>query len=753
MVWTWSSDDEPVPLTDGETDQLLREGQAPTTKRRKQDVVYSPLRGWAVSTVAFLALAGVAASVVGYAAHPATTPDVTNAAVAPSTAAEPAAPPVVAPPPAKTPPGRMPPPGGSPEAPPAPPVDAPPLAASPSGALGTPPLPAAVPKIPPMPVDDATSVILASNEYDFAGQGYPFISKGGVAEPFRPTKLSVQAPAGWTIASREWSVIGPSGEHDEIDAQSDEALQPGASSESVEVSLEHTFRELGPYIVNVSMRVSKWGASETTSWTVERDLKVLYVRRNMLTLSDEDRERFLDAFQTLQHMTADDCVAKFGLDCRPLAYFVNIHLQLAGGRGTDKLHDGMGFLSQHVGLTSSFERSLQSIDPRITVPYWDFTKEGGMVRLAQHVSVAWETELWTDKWFGNSTGPEHTVTEGRFAYQVVPRDPNTTEIRNPYGYLRAPWNVNKAPYVTRVHKFCGVSVDYNNWPSCETHYNLTFSYPHFYDWVWYSGYEPHGPIHELIGGYTNCGNFGKELENITSPAASKDFAAMMVVLPKQLYRAFFANSPTCSMDTPQEDCHMICAESSSHDSFVDSMMKLIIDFTNGAGTTGISGPFSWLRSLDKEQARHLVRIMCTTPFTPGEHIEAASPVDVSFWPIHPTLDRLYQYKRIVDDFTTMDWENAFGDTLYCNQGISEYYAELNGFYNKCEGHHAVDIVPFDQRVFGDDYQIEHRLLTNAELLNAADPNDYKLTYIYDSFRWDHCALDGVHFPTLDWATA
>ena len=58
-------------------------------------------------------------------------------------------------------------------------------------------------------------------------------------------------------------------------------------------------------------------------------------------------------------------------------------------------------------------------------------------------------------------------------------------MHNAYGYLRAPWNVNKSPFVTRAHEFCNATIGYSLWPSCGMHWNLTFdaTYSSWYKWV------------------------------------------------------------------------------------------------------------------------------------------------------------------------------------------------------------------------------------------------------------------------------
>lgn len=87
------------------------------------------------------------------------------------------------------------------------------------------------------------------------------------------------------------------------------------------------------------------------------------------------------------------------------------------------------------------------------------------------------TTLLVD-WFGNSTSASavHHVTEGRFAYQKAYKSDKEGVVTNPYGYMRSPWNTGKSPWVTRVHKFCDVSLSYQSWPSCAEHWNMTFRF-------------------------------------------------------------------------------------------------------------------------------------------------------------------------------------------------------------------------------------------------------------------------------------
>ena len=70
-----------------------------------------------------------------------------------------------------------------------------------------------------------------------------------------------------------------------------------------------------------------------------------------------------------------------------------------------------------------------------------------------------DLDLWKDDVFGNATrSPRHTVTGGRFAYQRITKvDPTSQITHNAYGYMRAPWNVNRSPYLTRARDGAGRS--------------------------------------------------------------------------------------------------------------------------------------------------------------------------------------------------------------------------------------------------------------------------------------------------------
>ena len=42
-------------------------------------------------------------------------------------------------------------------------------------------------------------------------------------------------------------------------------------------------------------------------------------------------------------------------------------------RDEDHIHEGNGFITQHIKMDLIFQASMQAVDPSVTLPYWDFT--------------------------------------------------------------------------------------------------------------------------------------------------------------------------------------------------------------------------------------------------------------------------------------------------------------------------------------------------------------------------------------------
>jgi len=195
---------------------------------------------------------------------------------------------------------------------------------------------------------------------------------------------------------------------------------------------------------------------------------------------------------------------------------------------------------------------------------------------------------------------------------------------------------------------------------------------------------------------------------------------------------------TCSPDAPVEECMWTCKDDLS------VTWKVIEEFSDGED-------FSDFTSREKKQAI-VDEVLCGTPFWPGDEYEAASPSDPTFWVVHPTNERLLQYKDIVRPFKYPKWygneefsgkEHQDVCTTYEDGG----YSSENDDKHTCKGHNAGDLT-FWRGVYLDNdgtYTTQHK--SNEETRVAVSPytGNYQMPYIYDNFLWEHCNSTGVVF--------
>jgi hypothetical protein len=108
--------------------------------------------------------------------------------------------------------------------------------------------------------------------------------------------------------------------------------------------------------------------------TVSSSVWSKYVRRELTSLTDADREEFLDTFATLWKVNTVDGQKLYGEKYKSVHYFAVVHNDAGGSPACDEFHGDSGFMSNHVMLTAHLEQSLRAINPKVSLHYMEYYK-------------------------------------------------------------------------------------------------------------------------------------------------------------------------------------------------------------------------------------------------------------------------------------------------------------------------------------------------------------------------------------------
>lgn len=465
----------------------------------------------------------------------------------------------------------------------------------------------------------------------------------------------------------------------------------------------------------------------------------MYVRREIRELSDDHLDAAISAMNVLWETEEDEGQKKYGDDFHNIQWFAQLHHFNAAWKDADHFHEGLGFLPQHIKLSNMFELAIQAVDPSVSLFYWDFTYENQkglsltkspMFQSSTFGELATPTDDYWGWTYRNDSIEDAVIQSGAWRKTKAGVNPYA-DLDNGFGYMRGPWNMNPSEYLLRFSR------ETSELPGCTTYFNW-LSENDFGSYMQQSGYAPHASTHGSLGGVFGCDMMDELREaDLIDDTAQLAVCSKWGFYIKELYRAdFLTPKQDCSVDSGLTSAGMSCGFTCDDDEadeliyFVKDSLSLKNYVTEDIDDDG------W------EQWRQFICNGNGYKIFVGDHLESASPMDPSFWPIHPTQDRLLQLKYMSGGFDDFSWPTEATRTgaYVCNHAkcydYSIYGSEKDYYDFCCEGHfeesQIYDFVKGDRsQGYGP---------TNREILDAIDPTSksYSVPYIYGSFKWDHC---------------
>lgn len=306
------------------------------------------------------------------------------------------------------------------------------------------------------------------------------------------------------------------------------------------------------------------------------------VRRDISSLTADHLSSTMDAMHTLWSVSEEDGQALYGENFHSSTYFAEAHMFNAAQRDSDHIHEGLGFMTQHVKLTNMFELAIQAVDPSVTLPYWDYTYESGDLT---------KSPMFTPDTFGSLKSPVDTccwqykydnmldaaIPDGRWALtKADPHQDRFSELTSAYGFLRGPWNTNPSPYISRF------TIAMTSLPACSDFYSWVqmTSMTDFFD---IAPFAPHASTHGAVGGVYGCDVFDPLTEAgvIVDFTSQKKLCKKWSIIMKELYRADMITPKTgCSASSYNMSgisCGFECGESDSEISSMKATLKNLID--------------------------------------------------------------------------------------------------------------------------------------------------------------------------------
>lgn len=467
------------------------------------------------------------------------------------------------------------------------------------------------------------------------------------------------------------------------------------------------------------------------------------VRWELRSLTDTDRGAYFEALRTFYVTSQSEGTVKYGNDYLSLTYLLRQHIYGAASKDCDHWHDGAGIVNHHIGITWAMEKSLRLIDDSTAAHYWDYTIE-------YDEGVQWhDSIIFENDWFGDNSpsNPSHIVTGGRFGYLPVMVDARGfSDITNPYGMLRSPWNTNPTPYLMRYNATVGSFADENDYfPNCSEFASYIKSGEvSFADLSSAINGQLHGPVHIMIGGHWGLHAHADVWDRIAAVSQSLFEADSFLLYSKFLWRQGFIRLPEyCATDLPASSCTAHCpSEITENFNASYILSKAGFEHVNPQyWKTTAAGALSGMGV--EYTSKKLLELLCSIGH-PGEMYTSSAPQDPTFWPLHGNAERFVQLVRVLDMKGVVTFNETWGYThqraasdthTVCDWSVVQGgYDMPTCIQDECSGHKETDLLPFMNLTTD-----QERLYSNKEFWGVISPFNDELPYVYDGLStWTGC---------------
>lgn len=484
---------------------------------------------------------------------------------------------------------------------------------------------------------------------------------------------------------------------------------------------------------------------------------VKYVRREIRSLTVDDREAYFEAVGMIFTLSMEEGQALYGKKFSSHDAFTGLH-----DSTKYKYHDNLNFLTSHPAMQIRYEGALQAVNKEVALPYWDFLLDS---ELGKHWG---DSPVYSPDWFGPTfsvtADKENTAPflQGRFEGIKRIYDPDyefPEAYHTLYDFLGIPYSSNREQYVTRSGSTCGYQTT-QGFANCQhvqecfqyflgTGHDL-FEFDHCVeDYV-------HANLHTMHAGMWDCQVSWQDFYVDNADWLDDELFSMLAFhqtdLIIDLYTDGYLSCPD-SCDLHQTSSCSCKATNIDSVADIDEMsdeqaLDMTSAFYKGMYEGGYGGKRFLVKSTEgdyivmnmtKGNFDKLNKLMLKTGLFPGAYgdmVSGAAANDPLFWVMHQLFDKATHALRLSPHYNTEKfvWDQDDNDDTQWGEGWnSSTLFKYTDFEPYVGNHHISD---------------SEGTLTNANLWSLLAPDGESIGYIYDQLtEWGRCHFDPMMTPS------